>query len=218
MYPELLIFDLDGTLVDTIADLGYACNHALNQLQLPTHSISEYKHFVGNGIMRLLRLSLPQDRRDDLSLITLLKAHFMDYSETHLYDYSGPYKGIVELLSSLKGKYRLAVASNKYQRASETIVAHFFPGCFEMIHGEREGIPRKPDKVIIENIMGGVGIKDKGKVMMIGDSVIDVQTAKNAGIVSIACTWGFTAKESIAVEKPDHIVDSPNQILTFVGV
>ena len=133
-----IIFDLDGTLLNTIDDLGYACNHALNLCGFPTHPIEEYPRMVGNGINNLIRRALPEAERTEETILRV-RAFFVPYYDAHNCDCTRPYDGFPELLNTLKAQgHLLAVASNKYQAATEKIVSHFFPGIFDVVLGERE--------------------------------------------------------------------------------
>ena len=155
MKPETIIFDLDGTLLNTINDLGYACNHALQACGYPTHAIEDYPRLVGNGVRKLVERALNAGGVEPLTeRVDEMMAHFVPYYNAHNCDYTRPYDGIPELLAELKHRgCRLAVASNKYQAATEKIVEHFFPGVFDAVLGERVGIPRKPDPQIVKDIM-----------------------------------------------------------------
>ena len=140
----LVIFDLDGTLINTIDDLGQACNYALSACGFPTHKIEDYPRLVGNGINRLIERALPEEHRNEETVLRL-REYFVPYYDEHNCDLTRPYDGIPELLKALKAAgHTLAVASNKYQAATEKIVEHFFPGIFDVVLGERVGTPRKP--------------------------------------------------------------------------
>ena len=184
------IFDLDGTLLDTIADLGAACNHALAECGHAQQPVEVVEKMVGNGINALLC-------RDD----------------RHCYDRTAPYAGIPELLASLKAEGAfLAVASNKYQAATEAIVSHCFPGMFDVVLGERDGVPRKPDPQIVDDILNRVGVA-KADTLYIGDSLVDVRTAGNAGVDFRACAWGFTPEATLlqaGVTLIDRQLDAQN--------
>ena len=157
-----IIFDLDGTLLNTIDDLGYACNYALEQTGYPTHRIEEYPRMVGNGINNLIRRALPEAERTEDNILRV-RAHFVPYYDAHNSDYTRPYEGIPDLLQFLKAQgHHLAVASNKYQAATEKIVSHFFPGIFDVILGEREGIERKPNPQIVYDILSSLNYKLEG--------------------------------------------------------
>lgn len=206
-----IIFDLDGTLLNTIDDLGYACNYALAQTGYPTHPIEAYPAKVGNGINNLIRRALPEAERTEEN-IQRVRAHFVPYYDTHNCDYTRPYEGISGLLAALKEHgHQLAVASNKYQAATEKIVNHFFPGMFAVILGEREGVERKPAPQIVFDIQDRLA--QSGKTLYIGDSLVDYETAKNAKVPFVACSWGFVARERLVEAGITTIVDRPNEIL-----
>lgn len=205
-----IIFDLDGTLLNTIYDLGYACNYALEQTGYPTHRIEDYPRMVGNGINNLIRRALPEAERTEENILRV-RAHFVPYYNVHNCDYTRPYKGISEALKALKAQgHQLAVASNKYQAATEKIVEHFFPGVFDVILGEREGIERKPDPQIVYDILGRLRLTE---TLYIGDSLVDRDTAKNANVPFVACSWGFVRREALVEAGVTRIVDSPEEIL-----
>lgn len=215
-----IIFDLDGTLLNTIDDLGYACNYALEQTGYPTYPIEAYPAKVGNGINNLIRRALPEDERTEEN-IQRVRAHFVPYYDAHNCDYTHPYEGIPELLAALKAHgHHLAVASNKYQAATEKIVNHFFPGMFDVILGEREGVERKPNPQIVFDILDRLCLKenvpalpDRAQTLYVGDSLVDYETAKNANVPFVACSWGFVPREKLVEAGISAIVDTPGSIL-----
>ena len=220
----LLIFDLDGTLINTIDDLGQACNHALSTCGFPTHRIEDYPRLVGNGINKLIERALPEEHRNEATVLRL-REYFVPFYDQHNCDLTRPYDGIPELLKALKQKgdeamrrkgerLFLAVASNKYQAATEKIVAHFFPNTFDVVLGEREGIPRKPDPQIVWDIIHRLSplASNLSPIYYIGDSLVDAATAKAANLPFVACTWGFCTKEQLLTAHPDHMVNYPNEV------
>ncbi len=214
----IIIFDLDGTLLNTIDDLGYACNYALERTGYPTHRIEEYPRMVGNGINNLIRRALPEDERSEENILRV-RAHFVPYYDAHNCDYTRPYEGIPELLASLKAQgHHLAVASNKYQAATEKIVNHFFPGIFDVVLGEREGIERKPNPQIVYDILSALNPQQSGfshlstlnsQLIYIGDSLVDRDTAANAKVPFVACSWGFVPREKLVEAGVSRIIDKP---------
>ena len=214
----IVIFDLDGTLLNTIDDLGYACNYALERTGYPTHRIEEYPRMVGNGINNLIRRALPEDERSEENILRV-RAHFVPYYDAHNCDYTRPYEGIPELLASLKAQgHHLAVASNKYQAATEKIVNHFFPGIFDVVLGEREGIERKPDPQIVYDILSALNPQQgnfshlstlHSQPIYIGDSLVDRDTAANAKVPFVACSWGFVPREKLVEAGVSRIIDKP---------
>ena len=214
----LLIFDLDGTLINTIDDLGQACNHALSACGFPTHKIEDYPRLVGNGINKLIERALPEEHRNEATMLRL-REYFVPFYDQHNCDLTRPYDGIPELLQTLKAAgHTLAVASNKYQAATEKIVAHFFPNTFDIVLGERAGIPRKPDPQVVWDILASLPstINHKPSTLYVGDSLVDAATAKAANLPFVACTWGFCTKEQLLTVTPDHMVNHPHEILTLI--
>ena len=210
----IVIFDLDGTLLNTIDDLGYACNYALEQTGYPTFPIEEYPAKVGNGLNNLIRRALPETERTEENILRV-RAHFVPYYNAHNCDFTRPYKGIPELLATLKAQgHLLAVASNKYQAATEKIVEHFFPGLFDVVFGEREGIERKPNPQIVYDIVSKLSpLNAKCSSLYIGDSLVDRDTAQNAHVPFVACSWGFVPRETLLRAGVTRIIDSPEEVI-----
>lgn len=211
-----IIFDLDGTLLNTIDDLGYACNYALEQTGYATHPIADYPRMVGNGINNLIRRALPESERTEENILRV-RAHFVPYYNNHNCDYTRPYEGIPELLATLKSQgHHLAVASNKYQAATEKIVNHFFPGTFDVILGEREGIERKPNPQIVYDILSTFTFHLSP--LYIGDSLVDRDTAQNAKVPFVACSWGFVSRETLIENGVGRIIDKSEELLLDVYI
>ena len=215
----LIIFDLDGTLINTIDDLGQACNHALSACGYPTHKIEDYPRLVGNGINKLIERALPESDRNEETVMQL-RAFFVPYYDEHNCDLTHPYDGIAALLETLKQQgHTLAVASNKYQAATEKIVAKLFPGIFDVVLGERENVARKPDPQIVWDILEAIGRKGEEAIedaLYIGDSLVDADTAKAAKLPFVACTWGFCTREQLMTAQAHYMADHPKEILTII--
>jgi phosphoglycolate phosphatase len=219
----LIIFDLDGTLINTIDDLGQACNHALSACGFPTHKIEDYPRLVGNGINRLIERALPEEHRDEATVLRL-REYFVPYYDAHNCDLTRPYDGIPELLQSLKAAgHTLAVASNKYQAATEKIVAHFFPGTFDVVLGERIGVPRKPDPQIVYDILSmlhpvssSILKEELEEVLYIGDSLVDAETAHAAKATLVLCTWGFCTEQQLRTAQPKYMIQHPSELLNIL--
>ena len=211
-----IIFDLDGTLLNTIDDLGYACNYALEQTGYATHSIADYPRMVGNGINNLIRRALPESERTEENVLKV-REFFVPYYNNHNCDYTRPYDGIPELLTALKAQgHQLAVASNKYQAATEKIVNHFFPDIFDVVLGEREGIERKPNPQIVFDILSP--ITNHQSPLYIGDSLVDRDTAANANVPFVACSWGFVSREMLIANGVTRVIDKPEELLLDVYI
>lgn len=212
----LAIFDLDGTLLNTIQDLGEATNHALGELGYPTHSIESYNKMVGNGVTKLLERALPVDARS-IRKIEAMRTHFLEFYNEHLCDNTAPYPGIPELLAELQARnVSIAVASNKYQSAVTKLITHFFGNLnWAAIHGNREGVPTKPDPSVVFAILNEVPTP-KADVLYIGDSGVDMETARRACVTSCGVTWGFRSRRELADAYADNIVNTPDDILSLL--
>ena len=199
MKYEVAIFDLDGTLIDTIEDLGTAVNHALRLRSLPLHSMEEYKGMVGHGIRDLVTKALPISLQGDSSYIDSALKDFREYYSSHIDVHTKPYEGMVALLEELHSAgVRIAVASNKFQEGTERLIREFFPGVeFIAIFGNREGYPLKPDPAIVKEVLSLAGA-DSSKAVMVGDSRTDIRTAVAGGIDIIAVSWGFRPEEELS--------------------
>ncbi len=213
---QLVIFDLDGTLLNTIDDLGAATNYALRCGGYPEHAMSSYPMFVGRGVTRLMERALPEDARTP-EVVSSLLVKFKEYYGAHLTDATRPYPGIVSMLESLQARgVRLAVASNKYSEAVIGLIHHFFPQIeWGAIEGQKEGVPTKPDPSIVFEILGRVPTR-KSKVLYVGDSGVDMETARRACVDSCGVTWGFRPVKELRDNHADNIVTDPADILPLV--
>jgi phosphoglycolate phosphatase len=213
---KLVIFDLDGTLLYTIEDLGQAANYALERNGYATHSMASYPYFVGNGVRRLMTRVLPEDARDDENVDRVL-GDFMKYYDEHCIDYTKPYNGMPELLQDLRDMgVMMAVASNKYQQAVSKIIPHYFPDInFIAIEGQKDGVNVKPDPSIVFSILAQARVP-KADALYIGDSGVDMETARRACIDSVGVTWGFRSKKELVEYQADVIVNNPVDIVGIV--
>lgn len=205
MRYNTVIFDLDGTLLNTLSDLYVSTNHALAAHGLPPRTIDEVRSFVGNGIRNLIRLAVPAGSSDEL--IDTVHATFDAHYAVHNMDQTGPYPGLIELVQALRDKgLSCCVVSNKGDYAVQPLVQHFFPNMFDVVCGEREkdGIRRKPWPDTVLECMRVVGAA-KGESVYVGDSEVDLLTAANAGIDCIAVTWGFR-EESLLRERGAQVI------------
>ena len=212
MQNRLFIFDLDGTLLNTIGDLATACDHMLALRNLPQHTYEEYCSFVGNGIMRLVERALPEELRTP-DYVAAARWHFVDFYIEHIDHKTVPYEGMVELLCDLqRDGAHLAVASNKFQAGTEKLIRKFFPTIdFVEICGNREGVPLKPDTALVDLILGKAGI-ERQNCYMIGDSGVDMQTARNASIHGVGVSWGFRSREELEMHEPHAIADMVEEL------
>lgn len=213
---KLVIFDLDGTLLNTIEDLGHAANYALEKNGLPTHTIASYPFFVGNGVRRLITRVLPEDNRTPAMIDTLLK-DFREFYDVHCCDCTKPYAGIPELLRDLRDQdVKVAVASNKYDAAVQKIINHYFGDIdFVAIQGQVDGVNVKPDPSIVFGILAKAQVP-KSEVLYVGDSGVDMETARRACIDSVGVTWGFRPEKELVEYYAGTIVHQPNVILDLL--
>lgn len=211
---RLAIFDLDGTLLNTIADLGAACNYALKKHGFSEHPISSYNFLVGNGVRRLIERAAPDA---DSSQIDILLDSFREYYDDHNCDNTVAYPGINELLQELSYRdVKLAVATNKYQQAATRIIEKLFPDVkWAGIYGQVDSRPTKPDPSVIFAILTDIPTP-KAEVMMIGDSAIDIETARRACVTSIGVTWGFRPVSELRKACANHLVSAPAEILNHL--
>lgn len=213
---KLVIFDLDGTLLNTIADLAAATNYALQACGYPTHDTDAYRFFVGNGINKLFERALPEGTRSKENVLKI-RSLFVPYYNEHNADLSRPYLGIENLLETLQKKgYMLAVASNKYHEATQKLIKQYFPRInFLAILGQRENIPAKPDPQVVYEIMEKAGV-ERNEIVYIGDSSVDMQTGANAGVTTIGVCWGFRPRTELEAYNPSLIAEQAEDILHFL--
>jgi phosphoglycolate phosphatase len=207
---KLVIFDLDGTLIDSLEDLGEAVNHAMRLAGFPEHNLPEYRLMVGHGVRNLVTQALPPQFQADEPLIDRCLASFKEYYTSHIDVHTRPYPGMEKLLRDLHSAgVLLAVASNKFQSGTEYLVSTLFPGIpFVAILGNREGSPLKPDPEIVGEALRKAGITAADAVL-VGDSLTDMKTAANGRVPGIAVPWGYRTLEPSA----DYIlVTSPEDL------
>ena len=207
------IFDLDGTIADTIEDLADAVNCGLRKLNFPEHSIEAYKKFVGNGAMKLCFRALPDDKKD---MSDELHALFIEYYNMHYLDKTKLYEGISNVMNTLSANgVTLAVATNKPQDVAREIIAKLLPDAdFIKVLGGCNERPKKPAPDIINEILRE--LPEDNKVYMIGDSNVDIQTAKNCGLISIGCLWGFRGRQELEDAEADFIAEKAEDITKII--
>ena len=216
MKKKLVIFDLDGTLLNTIDDLATGANHALDVLGYPTHDAATIRSFVGNGINKLLERALPEGEKTEENILRM-RSVFIPYYDEHNADLTVPYEGIPELLVRLQNDgVQLAVASNKYQAATEKLVAHFFPNInFVKVLGQRSDVPIKPDPAIVTDILKVAGV-GQDAVLYVGDSGVDMLTALNAQVDAVGVTWGFRPKLELSTFPSLGLIDKAEELLNYI--
>ena len=228
---KLVIFDLDGTLLDTVEDLGNATNYALRMCGFPERPLKDYYQLVGSGIYNLFRSAMqaPDEAGltvPDEAMVQKMASYFLPYYGEHMCDFTRPYPGIPEMLASLVAAgIQVALASNKYQEGAEKLIRRFFPEIpFMKVLGQREGQPIKPDPQVVFQIMAGapeVGPQSLPSdrqtfapedVAYVGDSNVDMLTGLNAGVRTIGVTWGFRDRAELEAFQPFAVVDTVQEL------
>lgn len=214
MKYRLAIFDLDGTILNTLDDLCDSVNFALYAFSMPLRTLDEVRAFVGNGIMKLIERAVPENT--SLSTIEAVYETFCEHYKMNSANKTKPYSGVVELLMQLKENgVKLAVLSNKADFAVSVLCELYFKGLFDYVAGEKQGIPRKPAPDAVFNILQYFDI-DASQAVYIGDSDVDFLTAKNSGLDCILVSWGFRSKELLRNLGADRIVDDTYELLRYL--
>jgi phosphoglycolate phosphatase len=211
-----VLFDLDGTLVDTIADIAAAMNHALAKYGYPARDENAYRRFVGNGIRRLAYDMLPEPEKND-SLAAIVSGEALRYYAEHPADYAKPYPGVAAVINELKRqKVKTAVLSNKPDEVTQLVIAKLFNAeLFDCVTGERPGVARKPDP---ESSWELLAVMDRTprQTMLIGDSEVDMETAKNIGCLPVGVSWGFRSVDIIEKAGAALVINRPEEIPQLV--
>ena len=211
---DTVIFDLDGTILDTLADLRDSVNFALEKNGLPCRSTDEIRAFVGNGIRLLIERAVPLNTEKEV--VDKCFADFKEHYKNNSANLTKPYDGVVDVLYRLKSKgVKLSVVSNKADFAVQTLVKKYFDGVFDFAVGEKEGVRRKPFPDSVLTAMHCLGAH-KDTTVYVGDSEVDVETASNSAIPCVAVTWGFRDKQVLECLKPEYIIDNPEEIIKII--
>lgn len=208
-----VIFDLDGTLLNTLDDLCDSTNYALAKNGFPIRTVTEVRRFVGNGIKKLIERALPAGTGEQEFEMTF--RDFKEYYGIHCNDKTAPYEGIIPLLKSLKEKeIKVAIASNKVTSAVLTLDEIYFKGLTDAACGVDENTPTKPAPDMVEKILAGLKA-EKSTTLYVGDSQVDVATAKNAGLRMVAVLWGFRDREELEEAGAADFIENPKELLDF---
>ena len=214
MKAELVIFDLDGTILDTAADLNGSLNYVLEKYGLPLRTVTETTRFLGNGIRRLIELGAGENVPDET--LDAMFADFKTHYKDHCFDQTRPYEGVPELIAALRAAgIKTAVVSNKADFAVRELMDRFFPGLFDCAVGEREGIRRKPCPDSVNETLSRLGADGKTAVY-VGDSEVDIDTARNAGLPCISVAWGFRTPEALRDSGAERIVGAVDELAAIL--
>lgn len=214
MYQNV-IFDLDGTLLNTIDDLADASNYVCRLHGWPTHTVEEYKRFVGNGMAKLAERFAPEDWRTPEKVEQLL-GEFMPYYDQHKQDKTAPYVGMPQALERLKAAgVHMAVLTNKADQMAAPVVNGYYPDVFPMVQGAVKGFPTKPDPTLLHRLMSRMGATP-ADTLFVGDSNVDIRTAKNGGLTSCGVLWGFRGRTELEQEGADFIVETPEELADLI--
>lgn len=214
MKYKAVIFDMDGTILNTLEDLKNATNYSLRQFGMPERSLEEVRMFVGNGIRKLVERAVPSGTSEEK--IAQIFDVFLEYYEIHSADNTSPYPGILELVEKLKKSgIKTAVSTNKADVPAQELGREYFNGIFDLIVGQQDGLKVKPAPDSVNKILSILDIQKKDAIY-IGDSDVDVQTAKNSGLDFIGVSWGFRGREFLEKNGAKNIVDNANEILDLV--
>lgn len=210
-----VIFDLDGTLLNTIDDLSDAGNWVCRNHGWPTHTVDEFKYFVGNGMTMLTTRFIPEEERTPEGIQRVLD-EFMPYYDAHKADKTAPYPGIPALLSRLKrAGVCMSVLTNKADPMAGPVIEGYYPGVFPIVQGALPGVPVKPDPTLLLRLLERMGAKAE-ETLFVGDSNVDIRTAKNGGLTSCGVLWGFRTRQELEAEGADHVVETPEQLADLI--
>ena len=213
---KAVIFDLDGTLCDTVEDLADAVNYALFKVGCPNHTTENIKTFIGNGNKNLIIKSLPEGK-SDINTVSLASDFFFEYYRAHFADKTKAFFGIDEILCTLKQNgVKLAVCTNKEEGMAKAVVKSLFGDLFDIVIGNSDRFPLKPAPDSSIHIMESLGVK-REEILFIGDSDVDIITAKNAGVMSVGVTWGFRSKEELVENGCNSVAEQPYDIIRIIG-
>ena len=213
MYKHV-IFDLDGTLLNTIDDLADTGNHVCTLHGWPTHTVAEFKLMVGNGIPKLVERFAPQGTSQEV--LDQAFQEFMDWYGVHKEDKTAPYAGMPEVTKALReAGVSIAVLSNKADVMAGPVVEHYYPGLFPVVQGALPGLPTKPDPTLLHKLMDRLGATQED-TLFVGDSNVDIRTAKNGGLTGCGVLWGFRSREELEAAGADVIVSTPQELLDLI--
>ena len=214
---KAIIFDLDGTLLDTLEDLANACNYALKRCGFNEHKVNDYTRFVGNGRYVLIKRIVPEEYRENEEVISKVLRYFDEYYSKHMIDMTKPYDGIMDMLDVLKNKeVKLAVVSNKPHEFADDVVKKYFGDIFNIAYGQRPNHKAKPDPETVNEVINLFKVH-KEECLYVGDSDVDIKTAINAEVQSVGVAWGFRGTEELLEAGANYIINTPEELLNLLN-
>ena len=212
---KAVLFDLDGTLINSLDDLADSVNHTLECFGFAKHETEKFKYFVGDGMRKLIERALPENRRDDDTIGAVLEK-FMAYYKEHSLCKTAPYTDIDALLEVLeKRKIITAVITNKADSAAGYITRHFFGDKISRVYGQREGVPTKPDPTLVNLVLEELQFSPE-ECLFVGDSGMDMAVAINSGTIPVGVTWGFRTAEELMINGAKHLIGTPLELLELI--
>lgn len=214
MAIKAILLDLDGTILDTLEDLTDSVNHALSSLGFPTHTVSEIRAIVGNGVKNLISRSLPETATEAEfeACLAAFKAHY----EVNKTNKTAPYDGVIPILAELKAAgYKLAIVSNKHDDAVQGLYKLFFSEYTDFALGNTDALPKKPEPDMVYHALKKLGA-DPSEGIYVGDSEVDIKTAKNSGLPCISVTWGFRGEDVLINAGADIIIHTPDELISTI--
>ena len=213
---KLVIFDLDGTLLNSLEDLADSCNYLMRKYGFPEHPLDSYRYFVGDGIHKLVERILPENKQQ-ADFVEQVFQEMIAYYDLHKEDKTVPYSGIVETLETLQQKgVMLGVASNKVNKAMMPLMEHYFPTIkFTAVLGQREGIPVKPHPQIVFDILEIAGVSAE-ECLYVGDTGVDMDTAHGAGMKAVGALWGYRDRQELTEHQAEYIIEKPTELVKLI--
>lgn len=216
MSYKAILFDLDGTLLNTLADIGDAVNRVLTRESLPAHSLPAYRHFIGDGVVMLMTRALPENKQNDETIGNLVEAFRKDYGKNWNVK-TKPFEGVPGMLDALsRRRIRMAVLSNKPHAMTRRCIEELLPEwTFDVVLGQRENVPRKPDPSGALEVADHLNLLPK-QILYLGDSAVDMLTARAAGMFAIGALWGYRSMDELKGAGAQALIDRPEDVLSFL--
>ncbi len=212
---QYVIFDLDGTLLNTLDDLTDAGNWVCRNHNWPTHTAEEFKQFVGNGLAKMAERFAPADWKSADKVQEILD-ELLPYYNAHKADKTAPYAGMTQVLERLRARgVKMAVLTNKAHELAGPVVDGYYPGLLPTVQGAVPGVPTKPDPTLLRQLMNQMGA-DRAHTLFVGDSNVDIRTAKNGGLISCGVLWGFRSRNELESEGADYLVETPEELENLI--